>query len=111
MKKLLITLGFISAILATILAVTPLSNLAIFPIIAGFICGIVIVFLSKKEKQKPKTIQYIFLLVIISLSITIYKGVFTTLEVGDTEQLKERDEENLEDSKEILEGLDIDEDL
>ena len=42
---------------------------------------------------------------------TIYKGVFTTLEVGDTEQLEERDEENLEDSKEILEGLDIDEDL
>ncbi|WP_296381586.1 FUSC family protein [Winogradskyella sp.] len=109
MKKLFIILGFIAAILSVIIAVTPLSNLAVAPIIVAFISGLIVLFLSKKQKTKTKTIQYIFLLVIISLSLTIYKGVFFTTEVGDTEQLEQRDEENLEDSKEILEDIDIDE--
>ncbi|MDB4752456.1 FUSC family protein [Winogradskyella sp.] len=111
MKKVFTVLGFITAILATILAVTPLSNLAIIPIIVAFLCGLMILFISKKQNTKTKTIQYIFLLVIISLVLTIYKGVFSTSELGDTEQLEQKEEENLEDSKEILEGLEIDEDL
>ncbi|MFP4846151.1 FUSC family protein [Winogradskyella sp. PE311] len=111
MKKLFIILGFISAILAVILSVTPLSNLAVAPIIIAFICGLLILFLSKKQKVKTKTIQYIFLLVIISLTLTIYKGIFSSKELGDTELLEQRDEENLEDSKEILEGIEIDEDF
>lgn len=109
MKKLFIILGFISAILAVILAVTPLSSLAIAPIVAAFICGLIVLFISKKQNTKTKTIQYIFILVIISLGLTIYKGVFSTTEIGDTEQLEQRDEENLEDSKEILEDIEIDE--
>ncbi|WP_422103948.1 FUSC family protein [Winogradskyella sp.] len=110
-KKLFIILGFIAALLAVILAVTPLSNLAIAPIIVAFISGMVILFISKKEKAKTKTIQYIFLMVIIALALTIYKSINATTEIGDTEQLEQRDEENLEDSKEILEDLDIDENL
>jgi LytS/YehU family sensor histidine kinase len=110
-KKLFIILGFIAAILAVILAVTPLSNLAVAPIIVGFISGLIVFFISKKQKTKTKTIQYIFLLVIISLSLTIYKSVLHTTEVGDTEGLEQRDEENLEDSKEILEDIEIDEDF
>jgi ABC-type Mn2+/Zn2+ transport system permease subunit len=111
MKRLFIILGFTSALVAVVLAVTPLSNLAILPIVGGFVCGALILYLSKKEKQKPKSIQYIFLLVIMALSLTIYKGVFVSNEVGDVEQLEQREEENLEDSKDILEGLEIDEDL
>ncbi|WP_339752479.1 FUSC family protein [uncultured Winogradskyella sp.] len=110
-KKLFIILGFIAAILAVIIAVTPLSNLAVAPIIVAFLSGLIVLFLSKKHKTKTKSIQYIFLLVIISLILTIYKGVFSTTKVGDTEQLEQRDEENLEDSKEILEDIEIDEDF
>lgn len=110
-KKLIIILGFVVAILAVILAVTPLSNLAVIPIIVGFVCGLLIVFMSKKDNTKTKSIQYIFLLVIIALALTIYKSVYYISEVGDTEQLEQRDEENLEDSKELLEDIDIDEDL
>ncbi|WP_299523817.1 FUSC family protein [Winogradskyella sp.] len=110
-KKLFIILGFIAAILAVILAVTPLSNLAIAPIIVAFISGLVILLVSKKEKTKTKTIQYIFLMVIIALFLTIYKGIYATSEIGNTEQLEQRDEENLEDSKEILEDIEFDEDL
>lgn len=110
-KKLVIVLGFIAAVLAVILAVTPLSNLAVIPIIMAFICGLLIVFISKKDKTKTKSIQYIFLMVIIALVLTIYKSVFYKSEVGDIEQLEQRDEENLEDSKELLDDLEIDEDL
>lgn len=110
-KKLIITLGFIAAVLAVVLAVTPLSNLAVLPIIVAFICGLLIVVISKKDKTKTKSIQYIFLMVIIALALTIYKSVYYTAEVGDIEQLEQRDEENLEDSKELLEDIDIDEDL
>ncbi|MCA0131840.1 FUSC family protein [Winogradskyella alexanderae] len=111
MKRVFIVLGFITAILATILAVTPLSNLAIIPIIVAFLCGLVILFISRKQNTKPKSIQYIFILVIISLGLTIYKSVFNKPEIGDTEQLEQRAEENLEDSKEILEEIEIDEDF
>lgn len=111
MKKLFIIIGFIAAILAVILAVTPLSNLAVVPIIVGFICGLAVLFISKKEKTKTKTIQYIFLLIIIALTLTIYKGIFDVSEVGNTEHLDQRDEENLEDSKEILDDIEIDEDF
>jgi len=111
MKKLFIILGFAAAILAVILAVTPLSNLSVAPIIVAFVSGLIVLFLSKKENKKTKTIQYIFLLVIIALGLTIYKGVFSTTEIGNTEQLEQRDEDNLEDSKEILEDIEIDEDF
>ncbi|WP_138434157.1 DUF2232 domain-containing protein [Winogradskyella algicola] len=110
-KKLIIILGFIAAVLAVILAVTPLSNLAVIPIIVAFVCGLLIIFMSKKDKTKTKSIQYIFLMVIIALALTIYKSIYYTSEVGDIEQLEQRDEENLEDSKELLEDIDIDEDL
>lgn len=111
MKRIFIILGFIAAILATILAVTPLSNLAIIPIIVAFLCGLVIFYISRKQQQKSKSIQYIFILVIISLGLTIYKGIFNETELGDVQQLEQRAEENLEDSKEILEDLEIDEDF
>ncbi|WP_426430026.1 FUSC family protein [Winogradskyella sp. HB-48] len=110
-KKIVIVLGFIAAVLAVILAVTPLSNLAVIPIIVAFVCGLLIVFMSKKDKTKTKSIQYIFLMVIIALSLTIYKSVYYKSEVGDIEQLEQRGEENLEDSKELLEDIEIDEDL
>ncbi|GAB5563829.1 MAG: hypothetical protein Wins2KO_08920 [Winogradskyella sp.] len=109
MKKVFVIFGFLAAILATVLAVTPLSNIAIIPIIVAFVSGLMVLYISKKEESKPKTIQYIFLLVIISLSLTIYKGLSSSTEIGDTEQLEQRDEENLEDSIDILDDIDIEE--
>jgi uncharacterized membrane protein YjjP (DUF1212 family) len=107
MRKLFIILGFFTAILAVVLAVTPLSNISIIPSIAAFISGLIVFYLSK-EKSK-KVVQYIFLLTIISFSITIYKALFNKTEVGNTEELEVRVKESEQDSKEILEDLDIDE--
>jgi len=112
MKKLFIVLGFISAIAAVILAVTPLFKIAIAAIIIAFISGLIILFLSKKENTKTKIIQYIFLLVIIALSLTIYKGVVNTSEIENTDQLEQKDGENKEENagnfKETFEEREID---
>ncbi len=108
-KKLFIIIGFVAAILAVILAVTPLSNLAITPIIVAFLNGLIVLFISKKQHTKTKAIQYIFLLVIVSLSLTIYKGVFSKTKIVNPEQLEQLDAENVEDSKEILENIEIEE--
>lgn len=108
MKKLVIILGFIAALLAVILAVTPLFKLAIIPIITAILCGLVVFFISKKANVKSKAIQYIFLLSIMALSIMIYKSIFETKEIGNVEKLEQRDEENLEDSKDLLEDIEID---
>ena len=109
MKKLIIILGFITAIISVILAVTPLFRLAVFPIIIALVCGGALFYLSKKQDLKTKITQYLFLLVIISLSVTVYKVIFTTAEVGDIEELEQREEKSEEDSIELLEGLEIDE--
>ncbi|RYH71938.1 MULTISPECIES: FUSC family protein [Flavobacteriaceae] len=109
MRKFLVILGFIAAILAVVLAVTPLSNIALIPAIVAFILGLAIFYLSKKQNQSKKVVQYIFILTIVSIGITTYKSVFNEVEVGDTEELQERADESVEDSKEILEDLDIEE--
>ncbi|RKE94907.1 FUSC family protein [Ichthyenterobacterium magnum] len=109
MRKLLIILGFITATLAVILAVTPLSKMAFIPAILAFIFGLIALKFSKAKQLSKKSIQLIFLLTIISISLATYKTIFQTSEVGDTQELELRDEESVEDSKEILEDLDLDE--
>ena len=108
MKKALIILGFISAILAVILCVTPLFKIAVFPIIAAFLCGLGLIFLTKKKQIKTKAIQYIFLLGIIALVFTIYKSIFVKTEIGNTEELEQLDESSEEDAIKELEDLEID---
>ena len=112
MKKSFIILGFTSAIVAVILAATPLFKISVAPIIIAFISGLIILFLSKKLKTKTKVIQYIFLLVIIALSLTIYKGLVNTSEIENTEQLeqidKENKDENVRNFKETFEEREID---
>ncbi|WMI70136.1 FUSC family protein [Mangrovimonas sp. YM274] len=108
MRKLLIILGFTTSLLAVILALTPLSNLAFIPAVLAFLLGLSIFFVSKKQNKSKKVVQYIFLLTIITLGISTYKSVFNAVELGNTEELQERAKESEENSKEILEELDID---
>ncbi|WP_033960348.1 hypothetical protein [Psychroserpens jangbogonensis] len=109
MKKLVIILGFISAVLAVVLAVTPLFKIAFIPGVAALILGVVAIYFSKEKQGSKKTIQLIFLLTIIALALTTYKSVFDTVEVGNTEELIEKENESQEDAIEELEGLEIDE--
>ena len=107
MRRLFIILGFIASILTVILAVTPLSKLAFLPAVAALVFGLIAFYISKKQNNPKKSIQIIFLLTIISLSITTYKAIFDTTVVSDVEELEIKESESVEDSKEILETLEI----
>src|SRR5690606_8141628 len=107
MKQVFIILGFIAAILATILSVLPLSNLAIFPAIAALIFASIAFYLTKKARNVKKIIQFTYLLTITALSITIYKSVFTKVEVADTEELIIKEEASEQEAIEELEELDL----
>ncbi|MEO8933116.1 MAG: FUSC family protein [Xanthomarina sp.] len=108
MRKLFIVLGIIASVLALILSVLPLSSLAYFPAVGALLFGLTAFYLSNKNSQSVKTVQLVFLLTIISLSISVYKSIFQTVEVGDTEALELREQESEEEAMEQIEDLDID---
>ena len=108
MKKLFTILAITASILAIILSVLPVSNLAIIPAIAALIFGLVAFYLSKKSGQVKKIIQFTFLLTIIALAITVYKAIFTETEVASTKDLEATETKLEEEAIEELEGLEID---
>lgn len=108
MRLLFIILGLINAILAVILAVLPLSNFAFIPAIGALIFGLIAFIIGRKENKPKHTVQLIFLLAIISLALATYKSITDTAEVGDIEQLEQREESSLEDSIEELDDIEID---
>ncbi len=107
MKKILVTIGLITAILSAVLATLPVFNLAIFPGILALICGVIALIKAKKEKSSTQIIQLVFLILILSLSLTVYKSVFNKVEVGNTEVLEQREEQKEEEAKEELLDIDI----
>ncbi|WP_460218570.1 FUSC family protein [Psychroserpens sp. MEBiC05023] len=109
MKKLFVIFGFITSILALILAVTPLSKIAYIPAIAALIFGIIALYVSKGNQTSKKSIQLIFLMTIIALALTTYKAVFDKAEVGNTEELQQKEQQIEEDSLNELNDLEIDE--
>lgn len=107
MRKIFTILATIASVFAIILAVLPISNLAIFPAIAALIFGVVAFYLSKQEGEIKKIIQFTLLLTIASFSIITYKAVFNTTEVGNTQEMVEKETESQEAAIEELEELDI----
>lgn len=107
MKKLCTLLAIIASFLAIILAVLPISNLAIIPSILALVFGLLAFYLSKKTGQVKKIIQFTFFLTIIALAITTYKALFLKTEVADTQELKATESQSKEDALEELEDLEI----
>lgn len=107
MKRLFTILALIASIFAIIFSVLPISNLAIFPAIAALIFGVIAFYLSKKEGEVKKIIQFSFLLTIAALVLTTYKSIFTSTEVANTEVIEATETKLEEESIEELEELDI----
>lgn len=105
----MIILGFISATLAVIFAVTPFSQIAYIPSGLALIFGILALYLSREKKASKKSIQLMFLLTIIALCLTTYKSVFNTVEVGNTDELELKETESQEQAIEELNDLELDE--
>ena len=109
MKKLFTILALISAILAVILAVLPVSNLAIFPSVIAIVFGSLAFYFSKKSGEVKKLVPFSFLLTTAALVLVIYKAIFTETEVSNTETLDAKETQFKEDAIEELEELNIDE--
>jgi len=109
MKKLLVILGFITALLAIVLSVTPLFKLAYFPALAAVVFGLIALSLYRQNLWTHKNLQLVFLLTLIALSLSTYKSVFVKAEVGNTEELIQKENESEQDAIETLEDIDIDE--
>lgn len=107
MRQLFIILGLITSILAVALSVTPLSKIAFIPAIVALVFGLIAFYFSRQKQYPKKSIQLIFLLTIISLSITTYKAVFSQVEVGDVKGLEIKEKESEEKAIEELEDLDL----
>lgn len=109
MKTILITLGFVASAIAVVLAVTPLFKIAVLPGITAMAFGILALYFSKQKKWSKKSIHLVILLSIIALSLTTYKSIFTKVEVGNTEELIQKEEASEQDAIETLEDIEIDE--
>lgn len=109
MKTLFVVLGFVASILSVILAVTPLFKLAFLPGIAALVFGFVALYLSKQKQLSKKSIQLVFLLTIIALSVSSYKAIFNKVEVGNTEELIQKEDASEQEAIETLEDIEIDE--
>lgn len=104
MKALFSILGLIAAILAAILAVLPLEKIAIIPVIAALVFGIIAWILSKNESKK--FLKFTFLVTLIAIVIILYKSIFAgDPEVSVDENFIEQNEKSEEKAIEELEDL------
>lgn len=108
MKKTFTILGFVFAVIATLLAVLPLYKFAFIPAILALIFSVIAFLKARKKNNSTQFIQLSLLLTIISLVMCTYKSVFIKNEVGDTVKLEKREEQIKEDAKEELNDLNID---
>lgn len=109
MKTLLVTLGFIASTLAVVLAVTPLFKIAFIPGLAALAFGLLAFYFSKQKQWSKKSIHLVILLSIIALSLTTYKSIFIKVEVGNTEELIQKEDASEQEAIETLEDIEIDE--
>lgn len=107
MKLLLTIIGFISAILGLVLSILPFGNIALIPIVIAFICGIVLIRQSKNQQSNKLTIKLIFLITIVGLGMTLYRGIFDENVVEDDIETINRDQQSEDEALEELEDIEI----
>ena len=106
MRTLFILLGIISAILGLALSILPFGKIALIPIIASFIFGVIAFKLSQKERLNTTVIKITFAIIIIALALNIYNSLKPNEIIEDKEQI-EKEIQSEEEDLEELEGLDI----
>lgn len=104
MRVLVITLTIILTIVGLALSILPFGLIALIPIIAAFILGLIAFKFSQKEEKNTGIIKIIFTVIIISLGLSIYNALKPneiTVDEEAIEQQKLEDEETLEELEDI----------
>ncbi len=108
MRLTLIIISIISALIGLALSILPFGSIAILPIVVAFISGLIAFKISQKEDKSTNIIKGVFLIVIISIGLTILNTFKTNEIIEDTESIiKENQSE--EEAIEELESLEIEE--
>ena len=108
MRLIITILAVLLALIGLTLSILPFGPIALIPIILAFILGIIAFKLAKKEGSGLGLIKLIFLVVILGLGMTIYRAIFDENVVADDIETMINEEESLEEAKEELEGINID---
>ncbi len=104
MRILFSILGLIAAILAIILAILPLENIALIPAIISVVFALIAFLMAKNEEKK--LIKFTFVLALIAFAVIIYKYIFTSeAQVKIDEDFIEKNEQSEEKAIEELENL------
>jgi 1,4-dihydroxy-2-naphthoate octaprenyltransferase len=104
MRKLFIILAFVCIVLGIILTILPTEKLALIPIFAAIIFGILAVLKSEINQNKlPKTIVFLALIVLI---VAIGKTFLTKDEVVVDKKDEIQKIESQKEDKKVLEELD-----
>jgi len=106
MRLTLIIISIISAILGLALSILPFGSIAILPIAIAFISGVLAFKISRKEGKNNNIVKVIFIVVIVSLGLTIYNSLNTNEIIEDKESIT-KENESEEDAIEELESLEI----
>lgn len=110
MKTLLIILGYVAAVLSVVFSVTPLYKIAILTGSGALLFGLFVFLLNKQAGQgMGKSVKVLFAITLIALLISAYKTWFVAVEVGNTEDLIEMEDQSELEAIEALEDLDIEE--
>lgn len=113
MNKFLAILGLIGAVLGLVISFLPISNLAIFPAIIGFILGLIVFLSTKKKNTNISFPRIILILSLLAIIISVGKQlIFEDKVVEDTEFI-EKTKQSEKDAVKDLEKLEqeLDEDL
>ena len=106
MRLTFIILGIITALIGLTLSILPFGAIAIIPIVIAFIFGLLAFKLSNKEEKSTIIIKIVFLIVIISLGLTIY-NTLNPNEVNEEIESISKENQSKEDSIEELESIEI----
>ncbi len=107
MRQLFIILSLILSLLGLILSILPFGTIALFPIIAAFIFGLLAFRISKKEQKNLTIIKIIFFITIVSLCISIYRSVFENNIIENDIETIEKEKQSEKETIEELEEIDI----
>ena len=107
MRLTLIILSIISAILGLALSILPFGNIAILPIVISFISGLIAFKISQKENNSANIVKGVFVVLIISLGLTMYNSFKTNEVIEDTQKAIIKENQSEEDALEELESIEI----
>ena len=109
MRLLFTILGVISALIGLVMSILPFGSLALIPIVAGFIFGVLAFKFAKKENKGTSIIKITFLIIIAGLALTVYRAIFDENIVEDDIETIEKEKASEEEAIKELESIDIDE--